>query len=281
MNESYLNNFEFSGYYPFLNEISDVNLPEINTKKNINKKSFLKYNYRLTISIIIFIICTAGFAMNQKGLFDITDPSKISKLNEKSDNEFNITKFLISNETCKNFDLISPKKIKNYFNNIGEFKTFTQINNYLTGISFITSLIILSIIYYINKCFIKEKKESKYLKISAFILGCILLLNEFIIFIVYLDLFIRLYEVIIFIEINIYNKCIILLTWDYTIKVLKQLIRIIIIFSLFKICNLQLIIFFLKKLIMLNNFFNYEEKERNKDIHLSFINNENDKEDIT
>ena len=281
MNENYQNNFDGSGYYPFLNEASDINLPEMSKKKNINKKSFLKYNYRLIISILIFIICTAGFFMNQKGLFDITDPSKINKLNEKSDNEFNITKFYISNDTCNNYDLISNEKLKKYFNNIAEFKTFKKINNYLNGISFITSLIILSIIYYINRCFIIEKKENKYFKIISLILGCILLLNEFIIFIFYLDLFIRLFEVIKFIETNVENKCIILLTWDYTIKVLKQLIRIIIIFALFKICNLQLIIYFIKKLIILNNFFNYEEKERAKDIHLSFTNNDNDKDEIT
>jgi hypothetical protein len=52
---------------------------------------------------------------------------------------------------------------------------------------------------------------------------------------------------------------------------------------LLKICNIQLIIYFIKKLIVLNNFFNYEQKERNKDIHLSINNeeNENDKEDFS
>ena len=87
--------------------------------------------------------------------------------------------------------------------------------------------------------------------------------------------FIRLYEIILFIETNIENKCIILLTWDYTIKVLKQIIRIILIMDLFKICNLQLIIYFIKKLIVFNNFFNYEEKEQSKDMNLDLINNEN------
>ena len=282
MNESYLNNYDFSGYYPFLNEISEMNLPEINKKKNINKKSFLKYNYRLTISLLIFIICTTGCIMNQKGVFDITDTSKINKLNEKSDNEFNITKFLISNDSCENYDLISHNRIHKYFASISEFKSFKKLNNYLTGISFIISLTILTIIYYINKCFIREQKENKYFKILSVILGCFLLINEFFIFLFYLNLFLRLYEVITFIETNVNKKCIVLLTWDYTIKVLKQLIRIIIILALFKICNIQLIIYLIKKLIVLNNFFNYEEKERKKDIHLSCINNEeNDKEDIT
>ena len=282
MNESY--NYNFSGYYPFINELSDIYLPDINKKKGINKKNILKYNYRLTISIIILIICAAGHIMNQKGLFDITDPSKINKLNEKSDNEFNITKFLISNDTCENYDLISSNKIHKYFLDITEFKSFKKLNNYLTCISFILSISILSIIFCINRCYIKEQKENKYLKMISLALGCLLLLNEFLIFIFYINLFMRLYDVINFIEKNINNKCIILLTWDYTLKVLKQLIRIIIIFALLKICNIQLIIYFIKKLIVLNNFFNYEEKERNKDIHLSCINNEeneNDKEDIT
>ena len=271
MEESYLNNFDYSGYYPFMNEISDANLPDISKTKNVNKKYYLKYNYRFTISIIIFIICTIGYIMNHKGLLDITNPSK---LNEKNENEINISQFLISNETCKNIDLIKPEKITNYFGNIAEFKKFKIINNYLIGISFILSLSLLSIIYYINKSFLKEKKEHKYLKIISFILGSILLLNEFIIFIIYLDLFMRLYDIIYFIETSISNKCIILLTWNYTTKVLKELIKIILILDLFKICNIQLIIYFIKKLIVLNNFFNYEEKEQSKDIHL--INNEND-----
>ena len=271
MEESYLNNFDYSGYYPFMNEISDTNLPDIGKIKNVNKKYYLKYNYRFTISIIIFIICTIGYIMNHKGLLDITNPSK---LNEKNENEINISQFLISNETCKNIDLIKPEKITNYFGNIAEFKKFQIINNYLIGISLILSLSLLSIIYYINKSFLKENKEHKYLKIISFILGSILLLNEFIIFIIYLDLFMRLYDIIYFIETSISNKCIILLTWNYTTKVLKELIKIILILDLFKICNIQLIIYFIKKLIVLNNFFNYEEKEQSKDIHL--INNENE-----
>ena len=271
MEESYLNNFDYSGYYPFMNEISDANLPDIGKTKNVNKKYYLKYNYRFTISIIIFIICTIGYIMNHKGLLDITNPSK---LNEKNENEINISQFLISNETCKNIDLIKPEKITNYFGNIAEFKKFQIINNYLIGISLILSLSLLSIIYYINKSFLKENKEHKYLKIISFILGSILLLNEFIIFIIYLDLFMRLYDIIYFIETSISNKCIILLTWNYTTKVLKELIKIILILDLFKICNIQLIIYFIKKLIVLNNFFNYEEKEQSKDIHL--INNENE-----
>jgi hypothetical protein len=271
MEESYLNNFDYSGYYPFMNEISDTNLPDIGKIKNVNKKYYLKYNYRFTISIIIFIICTIGYIMNHKGLLDITNPSK---LNEKNENEINISQFLLSNETCKNIDLIKPEKITNYFGNIAEFKKFQIINNYLIGISLILSLSLLSIIYYINKSFLKENKEHKYLKIISFILGSILLLNEFIIFIIYLDLFMRLYDIIYFIETSISNKCIILLTWNYTTKVLKELIKIILILDLFKICNIQLIIYFIKKLIVLNNFFNYEEKEQSKDIHL--INNENE-----
>ena len=275
MEESYINNFDYSGYYPFLNEISDANLPEINKIKNINKKYYLKYNYRFTISTIIFIICTVGYIMNQKGILDISNPSK---LNEKNDNELNLSKFFISNGTCQNFDLITPKKIDNYFNNINGFTKFKKINNYLIGISFILSLSLLSIIYYINKSFLKENKEHKYLKIISFILGSILLLNEFFSFIIYLDLFMRSYDIITFIETNVLNKCIILLTWNYTTKVLKELVKIILILDLFKICNIQLIVYFMKKLIVLNNFFNYEEKEQSKDIHLSFINNENENE---
>ncbi len=37
MDENILNNIDYSGYYPFMNEISDVNLPEINKKRIIIK----------------------------------------------------------------------------------------------------------------------------------------------------------------------------------------------------------------------------------------------------
>ena len=117
--------------------------------------------------------------MNQKGLVNVTDPSKINKINENSENEFNITKLLISNDTCINRNLISKESINKYFNNIYEFRFFKKINNYLIKISFILSLTLLSIIYYINKCYINDKKENKYFKIISFILGSLLLFNEF------------------------------------------------------------------------------------------------------
>ena len=262
MDESEYNNVGYSGYYPHINNMSNYNLPEISKTNNNYKKTWLKYNYRFIISVIIFIICTSGYAMNQKGILNITDPSKINQLSE---NEFNITKFLISNNTCKNYDLISPDNIKKYFEDIGEYKTYKKINNCLSGISFITSLIIVSIIYYINFNFVKEKKENKYAKIISFILATILLINEFIIFIIDLALFMRLYEIIIYIQKNIDNKCIIILTWDYTIKLLKHLIKTILILSLFKICNMQLIVYFLKQLIVMNNFFNYEDEEEEEE----------------
>ena len=92
MEESYINNFDYSGYYPYMNEISDANLPEINKTNNINKKYYLKYNYRFTISIIIFMICTIGYIMNQKGILDIANPSK---LNEKKQNNF-VNQYIIT-----------------------------------------------------------------------------------------------------------------------------------------------------------------------------------------
>ena len=277
MDENFIDSVDFSEYNPYINEFSDINLPEINKNNSINKKYILKNNYRFTISLIIFIICTSGYIMNQNGLVNVTNPSKINKINENSENEFNVTKFLISNNTCQNKDLISRQKINKYFDTIYEFRLFKKINNYLIRTSFILSLSLVSIIYYINRCYINDKKENKCLKIISFNLGIILLFNELIIFIIYIDLFIRLYEIIFFIETNIENKCIILLTWDYTIKVLKQLIRIILIMNLFKICNLQLIIYLLKKLFVLNNYFNHEEKEQqSKDMNLDLINNEDE-----
>ena len=261
MDENEINNLGFSGYFPYINKSSNYNLLMINKSKNIYTKKYLKYNYKLIISIIIFIICSVTYIMNQKGLLNITDPSKI---NELSENEFNITKILISNNTCKNYDLISISNIKKYFENINDYKLCKNINNFLTGISFIFSLILLSFIYYINISFTKNKNDNKLIKIYSFVLGIILLINEFIIFILYLALFLRIYDIINYIKKSIDNKCIIILTWEYTIKLLINLIKFILILCLFKICNLQIIVYFLKQLIVLNNFFNYDIKEENK-----------------
>ena len=257
MDENDIHNLGFYlDNYPYTNNMSNYNLPEINKSKNNFTKIYLKFNNRLIISIIIFTICTTSHVINQKGLLSITNPSKI---NELSDNEFNITKLLISNNTCKDYDLISFPNIKRYFENIGNYALYKKINIFLTRISFICSLILLSIMYYININFVKNKKENKFIKLSSFIICIILLINEFIIFILYLALFLRIYEIIIYIQKNIENKCIIILTWDYTIKLLKNLIKTILIFSFFKICNIQLNVYFLKQLIVLNNFFNYDE----------------------
>ncbi len=281
MDENCINGIDYSGYYPFITEMSEVNISETNKKKNNYKKYYLKYNYRFLLALIIFIICTASYIINQRGVIDITDSSKIRTINEKSDNEFNITKFLISNDTCKDYDLISSSNIRKYFEDIDEFRKYKKLNNYLNAFSFISSLILLFVIYYINRLFMNAEKENKILKIFSFILGSILLINEFIIFIIYLNIFLRLYEIISYIETNIDNKCIILLTWDYTINVLKQITRTILVLGLFKICNLQLIVYFLKQLIILNNFFNYDEdnedNENNKDINIIF---QNDKENF-
>ena len=67
-------------------------------------------------------------------------------------------------------------------------------------------------------------------------------------------------------EKNINNKCIILLNSDYSIKVLKHLIKILMVLEILKIFNIQLLIYFLKQLIILNNFFYYEDKDINLDI---------------
>lgn len=264
MDENFINNIEYSGYYPFINE-SDINFPESNKKKNNNKKYYLKYNFRFLIALIICFICAAAYIINQNGVIDIADSSRIKTINDNSENEFNITKFLISNDTCKDYNLISPINIEKYFANINEFKKYKALNNYLNSISFVSSLLLLLVILYINRLFLNEDRQNKYLKFISFLLGCILVINEFIIFIVYLNIFLRLYDIIVYIDRNIDNKCIIILTWDYTIKVLKQFFRIIIVLGLFKICNIQLIVYFLKQLIILNNFFNYDEENEDNE----------------
>ena len=56
MDENCINGIDYSGYYPFINEMSEVNISETNKKKNNYKKYYLKYNYRFLLALIIFII---------------------------------------------------------------------------------------------------------------------------------------------------------------------------------------------------------------------------------
>ena len=97
---------------------------------------------------------------------------------------------------------------------------------------------------------------------------------ELILFNILLYLFLRIFDIINFLNNNIQNRCIILDSWNYSEKVLKHLMKMIMILEIIKICNIQLIIYFLKQLIVLNNFFytNPNHLEIQNDLEQSHFN---------
>ena len=82
-----------------------------------------------------------------------------------------------------------------------------------------------------------------------------LFIIELLLFNILLYSFLRLFDVINFLESNIKNNCILFIHWDYNERILKHLMKMIMILELLKICNLQILVYFLKQLIVLNNYF--------------------------
>ena len=226
--------------------------------KTLKKKIPLKYSQNCIISLLIFLICLIDLKVDQFKIYDLSDPIE---MNSEKKNEFNITDISISISTCQNSKLISAKNIKNYFSKINEYKVSSNNIKYYITISFISSLILLIYFYILKLFYEKDISSFKYIKILPFAIGVILFLNEFIVFIGHIKLYLLFYEITNYIQNCIKSKCIILLTWNYSIKVLQQYMNIYIIFCLFEICGLQLIIYFIKQLIIFNNFFRYRKNE--------------------
>ena len=250
---------------------SNINLYQIGSpKKNINKdfrNMWLKYHYKFVLSIIIFIMCITGFLIISKGLFDI------SKNNQNVDNEFNITDFYISNETCINNKYITNEATNNYYMNIDNFEFSKNLSIILSKISIFISLLLLGNIYYIKWIFEKKQNQNNFFLILSFILCSILFIFELIIFLTILNGFLSLFDILDFLNKNINNKCIIVLSWNYEELVLKHLMKICMVIALLKICHIHLLIYFLKQIILLNNFFYPEEEESKTDeLNMSLIN---------
>ena len=69
----------------------------------------------------------------------------------------------------------------------------------------------------------------------------------------------RIFGIINFLENNIENKCIILISWNYSKRVLKHLMKNTMVLELLKIINIQILVYLLKQLIVLNNYFYNED----------------------
>ena len=240
---------------------SNLNMYQLENKKNneTDPNLWLKHNYRFILSIIISMFCIVGYLITLEGLFDI-------KNFKYENNEFNINDFYIINGTCTNTKYIGIEAINDYFLKINNFNYYKKLIIYFGKISIFICILLMSILFYIKWAYEKGEEIKNNCLISSIVLGIILFVGEFFIFNLLLYLFLRLFEIINFLENNINNKCIILLNSDYSIKVLKHLIKILMVLEILKIFNIQLLIYFLKQLIILNNFFYYEDKDINLDI---------------
>ena len=146
-----------------------------------------------------------------------------------------------------------------YYTNINNFEYSKDIANFLGKISIVASLILIGNIYYIKLTFEKRENPKNFFSILSFIICSILFIIELFIFSIFLYLFLRIFEIINFLDNNIKNQCIILSSWNYDEKVLKHLMKMIMVLGLLKIFHFQLLIYLLKQLIVMNNFFYYEE----------------------
>ena len=77
-------------------------------------------------------------------------------------------------------------------------------------------------------------------------------------------MYIKVIKIFSFIETNVKNRCIIMLKANYIIKCLKQKIKIIIVLACYNLCCVILIIYLLKMLFILNNFFNQNKNDINQ-----------------
>ena len=221
------------------------NSPSINKTKD----NSLKYQFKFIISIIIGIMSITGYLISIKGLFDI------STNNPNISNEFNITNFFITNGTCINHKYMTIKEHKNYYMNINNYEYSKNLSIVISQIMIVISLLFICIIHYFKYSYTKRGNPINFFLLASFFICIILFILELILFNILLYLFLRVFDIINFLNNNIQNRCIILDSWNYSDKVLKHLMKMIMILEILKICNIQLIIYFLKQLIVLNNFF--------------------------
>lgn len=250
MDEKNTNNIALLGYQNNNSQIVDS--PSY-PKQKITTNILLKYHYNFVISLIITILFMTGFIISKKGILNIiSDDKNVTK-------EFNITNFYITNDTCQTKNDMNIET-KNYYENINNYVDSRQMVIYIGKMAMFFSLLLLSNIFYIKFNEEKGNKQNDYFFKSSFFLCLILFILELLLFNNLLYSFLRLFDVINFLEDNIKNTCILFIHWSYNEKVLKHIMKMIMVLELLKICNLQILVYFLKKTIILNRFFYQEDK---------------------
>ena len=219
-----------------------------------------KLKIRYLLSILVFIITLIGTIMNKYGVIDL---DKVQSLDPEY--ELNITNFRISkNEKCK--DYITEESIRIYISYINKYQVSKRLNNKINYCEpFISILLIISIYYIVKQ---NDEMNENYIKLINFsFYDCsLLLIIQYFSILLYLIMYIKVIKIFSFIETNVKNRCIIMLKANYIIKCLKQKIKIIIVLACYNLCCVILIIYLLKMLFILNNFFNQNKKDINQEL---------------
>ena len=238
---------------------NDIYNKIISSKEDNKKNNWIKYQYKFIISLIISILFMIGFLISTKGIFDIKSGDKnVLK-------KFNITDFYITNETCsiQNNIIIDSKK---YYKNINNFHYSRKVILFIGKIAMFFSLLLMGVIFYIKFSVEKDQTPKNIFLICSFYICLILFIVEFLMFNILLYSFLRIFDIINFLESNIKNNCILFIHWDYNEKILKHLMKMIMILELLKIYNCQILVYFLKQLIVLNNYFFTDNPSSQNDI---------------
>ncbi len=220
-----------------------------------------KLKIRYLLSILVFIITLIGTIMNKYGVIDLDSVESLDP-----EYELNITNFKISkNEICKNY--ITEDSISIYISYINKYQVSKSLNNKINYCEpFIAILLIISIYFIVKQ---NDDMNEDYIKIINFsFYDCFfLLIIQYFSILLYIIMYIKVIKIFSFIETNVKNRCIIMLKANYIIKCLKQKIKIIIVLACYNLCCVILIIYLLKMLFILNNFFNQNKNDINQELN--------------
>ena len=220
----------------------------------------IKLKIRYLLSILLFIITLIGTIMNKYGVIDLDSVQSLDP-----EYELNITNFRISkNEICKNY--ITEESISIYISHINKYQVSKSLNNKINYCEPFIAISLIIFIYYIVKQ--NDNVNENYIKIINFsFYDCFfLLIIQYFSILLYIIMYIKVIKIFSFIETNVKNRCIIMLKANYIIKCLKQKIKIIIVLACYNLCCVILIIYLLKMLFILNNFFNQNKTDINQEL---------------
>ena len=223
--------------------------------------NYLKIRFRFLISIIILIFMLFFLPLKHYGINSLNS----SYINE---NEFNLTKYRINSTKCLNKEYISKNKRNEYIQSKNYFEIINKISNYIIYINILFTFVLMICLYIIIKLKVKYNVEeiSKNFKEYIFILSCIINFIDYILLLLLILLYMNIQKIINFITFNINNKCIVMLTWNFTLEYLYENNKFISILLFFRLIILVLGLYLTKSLFIFNNYYiDEEEDELNKD----------------